>query len=274
MLVAKPVQPLPWYGGKARGRGQWIASLLPWDYESLYCEPCCGMANVWAARAPVKVEILNDLNDRIINWWRVARDHADEFGVLIESTPRSRREHQWGLEHLDDADPVRRALAFHVVVEQGVINSDVKTGWAAAYTLKIGSRGLWKYERVAALAKRLRSVELECKDAIALLEKLSSLDYAVVYVDPPYETAETSAYLHESIETRRLGEALMVQKGRVAISGYADEWNFLGWQRHEKEVAWRGINRADGTLHAPPGARTEVLWTNYQPSSGQLEMFA
>ena len=27
MLVAKPVQPLPWYGGKARGRGQWIASL-------------------------------------------------------------------------------------------------------------------------------------------------------------------------------------------------------------------------------------------------------
>ena len=81
-LLAETVRALPWYGGKARGRGQWIAGLLPWDYESLYCEPCCGMANVWAARSPVKVEILNDLNDRVINWWRVARDHADEFGQL------------------------------------------------------------------------------------------------------------------------------------------------------------------------------------------------
>ena len=230
--------------------------------------PRCGRRD-----APVKREILNDLNDRIINWWRVARDHADEFGVFVESTPLSRREHQWGLKHLDDADPIRRALAFHVVVQQGLINSDVKTGWASRYTMNKGSHGLWKYERVAALAKRLRRVELECTDALVLLEKLSSLDHAVIYVDPPYETAETSAYLHAHIETRRLGEALMMQKGRVAISGYAQEWDFLGWQRHEKEVAWGGINRANGTSHVPAGTRTEVLWTNYQPPSGQLKLF-
>ena len=41
------------------------------------------------------------------------------------------------------------------------------------------------------------------------------------------------------------------------------------------DVAWWGVNRVSGAVVMPrAGRRTEVLWTNYQPSSGQLEMFA
>ena len=270
MASTASVRPLPWYGGKAKGRGAWIASLLPWEYESLYVEPFCGMANVWAQRAPVKIEILNDLNDRIVNWWRVCRDHWNEIGHLVEATPVSRKEHQWGRENLDNPDPVRRALAFYIVVQQGVISSDVKTGWAATYSR--GVAGLWNNERVAAIAGRLRKVQLECIDAVILLGKCRDLDYSVVYADPPYVTAETSPYRY-LVDVDALSKELLLQRGRVAISGYANEWNHLRWERHERKDVFHGVGKVD-RKHAESGTRTEVLWTNYAPKPLQLEMFA
>ena len=55
------------------------------------------MAGVLLARAPVKTEILNDLNGRVVNWWRAVRDKPEEFGRLLEFTPFSRAEYEWGV---------------------------------------------------------------------------------------------------------------------------------------------------------------------------------
>ena len=101
-----------------------------------------------------------------------------------------------------------------------------------------------------------------------LLGKIALLDYAVVYIDPPYATAETSAYRYPDIDTHRMGAAIMAQKGNVAISGYADEWDFLGWNRHEMDVAWLGVNRVNGVPHAPAGRWAEVLWTSWTSLPG------
>ena len=87
---------LPYHGGKrGYGKAQSIASFLPPTPDSCYIEPFAGMAGVLFARQPVKLEVLNDLNRRVINWWRVVRDQPDDFGRLVEKTPISRVEHQW-----------------------------------------------------------------------------------------------------------------------------------------------------------------------------------
>ena len=66
---------LTYYGGKrGYGKAEWIASFLPWHSDSCYVEPFAGMAGVLFARQPVKVEVLNDLNQRVVNWLRVVRD--------------------------------------------------------------------------------------------------------------------------------------------------------------------------------------------------------
>ena len=49
--------------------------------------------------------------------------------------------------------------------------------------------------------------------------------------------------------------------GKVAISGYGDEWNKLGWYRYEKADSFSDIKTA---VHSK---RVEVLWTNYDASS-------
>ena len=89
----------PYYGGK-RGYGiaEWIASYLPRNSDSCYVEPFAGMAGVLFARQPAKPEALNDLNRRVINWWRVVRDQPEEFGWRVEMTPKSRVEYQWGAD--------------------------------------------------------------------------------------------------------------------------------------------------------------------------------
>ena len=82
-LATKAVRPLPYYGGKAKSKGQWVSNLIPWEKKTLYVEPFCGMANVWAARNPVQAEILNDLNHRVINWWEVLRDQPRRVRYFV-----------------------------------------------------------------------------------------------------------------------------------------------------------------------------------------------
>lgn len=91
---------------------------------------------------------------------------------------------------------------------------------------------------------------------------MTPLKYWLTYVDPPYaNTVGTAgAYAHD-VDRGALGEVLRVQRGRVAISGYGDEWDHLGWERHERRT-----NTSLGDLHANT-PRVEALWTNFRPTS-------
>lgn len=85
---------LAYYGGKSPGRPltAWIASKLPpWEYQRLYCEPFAGMLGVLLTRKPTRLEVVNDANERIINWWTVIRDRPDEFGRMLDWTHQHSR---------------------------------------------------------------------------------------------------------------------------------------------------------------------------------------
>ena len=265
-LVAAP-RALKYYGGKGGAKAQWIASLLPWSSDDFYVEPFSGMASVLLARQPVRAEMLNDLNGRVVNWWRVVRDQPEEFARLVDYTPNSHAEFVASLANMDDESlpPIRRALAFHVVVSQSMNSGDNVTqgAWRRVFNGTAGAH-TWGRERMGALAQRLARVQLECRDAIEVLERTSKEAGAVVYCDPPYHTAYTHAYTHAGVPDG-LAEGLQAQKGHVALSGYRDEWDSLGWQRHE--FATFTVPASD---HGNARRRTEVLWTNYQPANRLL----
>lgn len=252
---------LPYYGGKrGYGKGEWIAGLLPWERKSCYIEPFAGMAGVLLSRQPVKVEILNDLNDRVVNWWRVVRDQPEEFGWLVEQTPISRSEFQWACAAVDDLElpAIRRALAFQVLVTQcinGGDNSLSVGSWRRKISTHFWSKGRWTAVQIQNLAARLLDVQLENIDALDLLERTADSDYAVIYCDPPYPTAETSPYALGNLDFDRLANLLRRQKGAVAVSGYPGEWDCLGWARESLDA-----NRSQIGGHWE--SRTEVLWRN------------
>ena len=251
---------LPYYGGKrCDGKGEWIASLLPWARKSVYIEPFAGMAGVLLSREPVKTEILNDLNGRVINWWRAVRDYPEEFGRLVELTPHSREEYRWAIQAVDDEGepPLRRALAFHILVSQSVSHGDaIRTAgtWRRVYSSNREGRRL-RAADINSLTTRLGEVLLENTDALTLLERTARVEEAVIYADPPYPSANTTAYSCDAVDYPRLAELLQAQRGAVALSGHPGEWDTLGWA-----VETRGANWHCAT--GETGWRTECLWRN------------
>ena len=254
---------LPYYGGK-RGYGlaEWIAGHLPVDDNIAYIEPFAGMAGVLLARPAVKIEILNDLNGRVVNWWRAVRDEPDAFGWLVENTPFSRAEFEWACASLDDESltPLRRALAFHVAVHQSMMHGDGAQSLAAVPVGQQRLATLGRFDRagITRLADRLRSVQLESVDALDLLKRTADYEACAVYADPPYPTADTSAYAVDRVDIDALAAAFQAQRGAVAVSGYGSEWDVLGWRKVTKPAVRRNFV-VSGKGGSP---RTETLWLN------------
>ena len=255
---------MSWYGGKAavgRKIGPWINSLLPRDRDVTYIEPYAGMLGVLLGRPRSKTEIANDLNARVVNWWEVVRDRPDEFKYKLDHTPRSEQLFRDAIATMDDGTCVERAVKFHIVVMLGIAHGDgVPGGFAVVYMAAMPRAPHWFAKRIPALARRVAGVEMTCSPATDILARYADDANAVVYCDPPYRTADTSTYAVDQQDHDETVDLLKMQRGRVAISGYRDEWDELGWQRHELPVPVNVVRQNTQMIVQ----RTEVLWTNYQ----------
>lgn len=108
-------------------------------------------------------------------------------------------------------------------------------------------------KQIELLAQRMIDVEIRHTDGIKLLHKLADVREAVVYCDPPYYTTAIDAY-DTGIDIEGLTEALAAQKGAVAISGYGEEWDHMGWNR---------AVRRRPAKHSKTHNAQEVLWANF-----------
>ena len=80
--------PLAYIGGK-RAIAKAIIAVLP--KHITYVEPFAGGAQVFFAKEPSKVEVLNDLDFELINFYRVAQVHYEELIRYMRFTIVSRR---------------------------------------------------------------------------------------------------------------------------------------------------------------------------------------
>ena len=265
---------MPWIGGKSsnatQGTGPWIASMLPPDRNVAYIEPFAGMLGVLLSRPRHKMEIVNDIDGRLVNWWRCVRDEPDEMTRLLALTPHSRDEFNaaWGrLRAAPDATGVRAALDFSIAIAQNITSGSARGQWAARYAVDQSVSFLSLAQKIKALAERMSEVQIENRPAEELLVRASDKEDALFYIDPPYRYAmdPSDTYSRYSYSRDDMTDALSGLRGKAAISGYEDEWDHLAWQRHEFAThanSVGGKNRAVG--------RTEVLWTNYEPPQRRL----
>ena len=262
---------LPYYGGKSpiRGTTKWIVSHLPWDYRSLYVEPFCGMCGVLLSRPPVCAEMINDRDDRLINWWRVIRDHPEEFGRQLDWTHQhSRTEFVDATADLHHEDPIRRAVAFTICTQGSMQKTAQERGgqWAKRFQPTTPA-SRWETPDVMRLRERTKFVQIENMDAVKMLGTVEEKEDAVVYCDPPYESSDNSNYKFTP-DWDALKETLRKQKGKVAISGFHDDFDDLGWRC---ETLNRSMGVYDAVQRKMEGkARVEKLWMNYDPPQGNL----
>ena len=259
---------LPYYGGKSplRKTGPWVASLMPHPQKNqTYVEPFAGMLGVLLCRSPSGSEIANDLDGNLVNWWLCVRDNPEELERKISLTPRSRELFEKSSEQLlnGKSNAIERAVCYHVCISQSIVHGIGKIG-KGTFGVDYKSTPSGRVD-IRALADRMKSVQIENRCALKLLKRISNLGEAVIYCDPPYRTADNTPYAF-TVDSGQLTDLLLAQEGCVAISGYRDEWDHLGWRRHELQ-----ISQTIHPIFTSDRDRTEVLWTNYSPPQMEFQ---
>ena len=258
---------LMYHGGKGGANGKWIVSQLPPVIPGqLYAETHAGMLGPLLKRPIADDEMVTDLNPRITNWWVTVRDRGDELAEKLAWTPYSEQLFKEYAVSLDEGDEMMRAIKLSVVLSMGMMHGDggkVEQDFIRLWSGRGVTRTRNAWNRLREVRDRVENVQVFNIPAVDLLRKIADKSHAVVYVDPPYRSADTSYYNVDQQDYEETIEALQAQKGRVAVSGYNDEWDELGWRRAERTVALHAGNKSNNRSRR----RTEVLWMNYPAPS-------
>ena len=117
------------YPGSKWTIAPWIIDHFPEGYEKMvYLEPFAGSLAVFFNKLPGTIEVVNDLDGDIVNFFRVLRERPDELQQAIALTPYSRKEYDLAFEVCED--PLERARRFMVIANMGMGAKRATTsGW-------------------------------------------------------------------------------------------------------------------------------------------------
>jgi DNA adenine methylase len=112
LTVWKIKTPITYYGGKQR-MASTILKLIP--EHKLYCEPFFGGWAVFFAKNPSQIEVINDINGHVVNFFSTLKKDFPILRMLIQATPHSRQMHrqaEFVLKYPDHFNPITHARAF------------------------------------------------------------------------------------------------------------------------------------------------------------------
>ncbi len=264
--------PLTYYGGK-QTLAPLIISLFP--QHTLYAEPFTGGGAVFFHKPPSKVEVLNDTNGELMNFYRVVRHHFASLQKRIQQTLHSRDAHRKAIVIYNNPDlfgPISRAWAVWVLCAMSFAS---KMDGPYGYDKKSNTTSKKvAYKREGFLqmyATRLEKVQIECADALYIIK---SRDYpeAFFYCDPPYVGSDCGHYKgYTEAEYEALLGLLSSISGKFLLSSYPSDvlahyietcqWNSL------KRDMLVSVNAKVGN----PKKKTEVLTANYPLQSQKNE---
>ena len=245
--------------------------MLP--YQHAYVETHGGMGKILLKRVKSHVEVLNDIDRRIVDFWRVLREQKDALVELVRHTPHSREEFYAARTRMQstdwqDRDELLRAWDTYVVLQQSYQHSLRlhRTGWRRSFTTDPRTPSHMA-DRLDRLVARIEHVQLENIDALVLLDRLREVEDVTIYVDPPYfKVARYGTHLDDAGDRADLVRMLQAQPGVVAVSGYGDEWDDLGWRRLVFSTKTPMVHNPDLKR------RQEVLWLNREPKGQTLTL--
>lgn len=280
--------PLAWFGGK----GSMIGKLLPLiPHHDSYVEVFGGAASLLFAKAPMPLEIYNDIDSGLIDFFSVLKSDEllQEFQRLAHFTPYSRELfEQYRQTWATQDDLVTRAYQWFVVCRMS-FSGNFGSSWSYSRSVQgrvlvqTVSRWLGAINGLSEVYGRLMTVQIEHADWSDIIKRYDKPD-AFLYFDPPYihSTRSAGKYAHEMSDEdhRDLVESLLNLRGKAMVSGYNHEiYQPLvdnGWIRHEWKTSAMAAGRTRATGIIGDGTATkkqpriECVWVNYQ---NQLTLF-
>jgi DNA adenine methylase len=256
--------PLTYYGGKQK----LLPFILPRIPEhNSYVEPFVGGGAVFWAKQPADIEVLNDTNRELMNFYRVVQQDYVSLEKEIRITLHSRDQHRkaWVINQNPDMfSEVKRAWAVWVLSSQS-FSSILDGSWGYDKTRNQTTKKIQAHKDrfTEDLAARLQNVQLECTDALYIIGSRDT-ENAFFYCDPPYFNSDCGhydGYTEQDFES--LLSTLSSIKGKFLLSSYPSPLLL----QHAKANNWSlfsvdqrvSVNAKSGYLKR----KVEVLTANY-----------
>ena len=265
--------PISYYGGKQKLAAR-IVSLIP--RHTLYCEPFIGGAAIFFAKRPSKVEVINDTNSELINFYRVVKEGFSGLEAEIRNSFHSRDLHRkaWIVYNNPDMfSDIKRAWAVWVLSSQS-FSSKLNGSWGFDVTSNTTTRKINTKRDgfTKVFATRLERCQLECADARYVIASRDTPE-SFFYCDPPYYNSDLGHY--DGYSERDYEELLYLLskiKGKFLLSSYPSP----PLKRYTKQHGWQKWSvRQKVSVNAKGGdqkTKTEMLVANY-PIGEQLAAF-
>lgn len=245
---------LRYFGGK-HNLAPWIVEHFP--EHKTYLEPFFGGGSVLFHKPPCTIETVNDLDGRVVNFFRVLRNDADELIRHIKLTPWAREEFILSLQKTDD--PFEDARLFFMSCWMSMNGSTYVTqgSWRHRCDDQCKSPAVetLRVDHLYIIAERLRLVQIECRDALEAIPVYDRPE-GLIYADPPYVLSTRGGRYKFDVTDEfqtKLAALLRGCQSYVVVSGYPSEMYdklYEGWTRVDKEDVQ--VNAGE--------KRTECLW--------------
>lgn len=253
------VGPLSYIGGK-RTLAKQIIALFP--EHTTYVEAFAGGAQVFFHKERSKVEVLNDLDGEIVNFFRVCREHYEELIRYFRFVLIGRK---W-YELLRITDPqtltdVQRAGRFLYLLKTSFASrvSHPNYHW---HVVQPPGLNLARLPQLIENAHtRLQRVQLECLPYEQVLAKYDRSE-TLFYLDPPYFGKKLYRFNISDAEFATMEERLRTVRGKFVLSlNDVPEVRALFRRFHVRQV------ELPYTAQKSAGRRyREVLITNFKVS--------
>lgn len=211
-----------WYGGKSRLLTELINLMSP---HECYLEPFGGGATVLLAKKPVGIEVYNDIDESLYDFFCVLSDLDlfEKFCRIVEALPLSRKFfvdycNNWRQEK----DLVKRVSMWFLINKQSF--SGNMQSWGSSTGIRQWNECI---EYLPQIHNRLLNVNIECGDYKKVLKTYHGENW-LCYCDPPYQVSERSSkvfnYYENDLATNEDHEDLLnilcEYEGSVLLSCY------------------------------------------------------
>jgi len=265
----KPKAAFSYFGSKHRLALPILKYLPP---HNAWVDAFCGSAALTLTKSPAPIEVINDINGEIINFFKQLRNHPKKIYSMLDLTPYAREELSRSRQDRVRISQVERARRFIISSMMSIngIFGDHKGGFS--YSNSYARNGMearvnrWNNMplRLQFVVERLKSVRLDNKDARALLKTFIKRPATLVYLDPPYLAKRSKGYDFDQVDEafhEELLDMACTAKCMILISGYA---NPLYKTYLKSKFGWKTIKIAAHTQgsNGKRMERIEYLWQN------------
>lgn len=257
----KKLQPFGYYGGKYN-HVEKLYRLFP--RHKCFVDVFGGSGVVVLNKEPA-IDVYNDIDGNVVNFFRVLREKPEELVRLLELTPYAREEFLYCQKNFDkDNTDIERARMFFMACAGG-FGHKIRGGWAKDMGRLCGFYN--HMDNFSAISKRFRKILIENKPFDEIIKQYDDVN-VFFYCDPPYcpETRKTNKdYQNEMTDLQHIELSALLHsiKGKFLLSGYPSQlyselYTDMTCMTFESKLS---LNPKAKKIDK---ARTEALWMNYQ----------